>query len=392
MNAQILTVYRKEMRDMVRDKRALIAILSYVLGVPVMFAFLFFLMSDDRGENVKSSVAIDGMAQAPGLVAYLERDGYEVVDAADEDTAIAPENIPQGADAFLVLEADYSAALKEGRQAKALLYVDETSRVSTERGEDIRSAILSYGNHVAGIRVISRGVPVGLLSPISLSLADISKTSFINKVMGNMLMLIFALAPFVVGLSVALDALAGEREKQSLATLMAQPISGMSLTLGKWAMVATFGLVGTVATATLNLVTISFLPPDLLPFALKVTVPGLLMAGLQVATLCMFVASLQMAVSIHAKSFKEGQTYMSMMMIVPVFVGYSKIYGESKLPGFVNYLPIFSDMESLSSIFFDGVINPQVTGSAIMAGLAGTALCLMLTSKRLSSEHMIADS
>lgn len=391
MAAQILTVYRKEMRDMTRDKRALVAILSYVLGVPLMFAFLFFLMSDERGDDVKSTVAIHGMAQAPGLVAYLEREGYSVVDASDEETAV-PEQIPGNADAFLVLGADYNASIKQGRQAEAVLYVDETSRVSTDRGRDIRSAILSYGNHIAGMRVVSRGVPVGLLSPISLSLADISKTSFINKVMGNMLMLIFALAPFVVGLSVALDALAGEREKQSLATLMAQPISGMSLTVGKWAMVATFGLVGTVATATLNLVTITLLPPDLLPFALKVSATGIIVAGLQVLTLCMFVASLQMAVSIHAKSFKEGQTYMSMMMIVPVFVGYSKIYGESKLPEFVNYLPIFSDMESLSSIFFDGVVNVQVTISAMLAGLAGTLLCLMLTSKRLSSEHMIADS
>ncbi|WP_417463910.1 ABC transporter permease [Kordiimonas sp.] len=391
MTAQILTVYRKEMRDMTRDKRALVAILSYVLGVPLMFAFLFFLMSDERGDDVKSTVAIHGMAQAPGLVAYLEREGYSIVDASDEETAV-PEQIPGNADAFLILGADYNAAIKQGRQAEATLYVDETSRVSTDRGRDIRSAILSYGNHIAGTRVVSRGVPVGLLSPISLSLADISKTSFINKVMGNMLMLIFALAPFVVGLSVALDALAGEREKQSLATLMAQPISGMSLTVGKWAMVATFGLVGTVATATLNLVTITLLPPDLLPFALKVSATGIIVAGLQVLTLCMFVASLQMAVSIHAKSFKEGQTYMSMMMIVPVFVGYSKIYGESKLPEFVNYLPIFSDMESLSSIFFDGVVNVQVTISAMLAGLAGTLLCLMLTSKRLSSEHMIADS
>ncbi|WP_417456806.1 ABC transporter permease [Kordiimonas sp.] len=391
MTAQILTVYRKEMRDMTRDKRALVAILSYVLGVPLMFAFLFFLMSDERGDDVKSTVAIHGMAQAPGLVAYLEREGYSIVDASDEETAV-PEQIPGNADAFLILGADYNASIKQGRQAEAVLYVDETSRVSTDRGRDIRSAILSYGNHIAGMRVVSRGVPVGLLSPISLSLADISKTSFINKVMGNMLMLIFALAPFVVGLSVALDALAGEREKQSLATLMAQPISGMSLTVGKWAMVATFGLVGTVATATLNLVTITLLPPDLLPFALKVSATGIIVAGLQVLTLCMFVASLQMAVSIHAKSFKEGQTYMSMMMIVPVFVGYSKIYGESKLPEFVNYLPIFSDMESLSSIFFDGVVNVQVTISAMLAGLAGTLLCLMLTSKRLSSEHMIADS
>ena len=83
---------------------------------------------------------------------------------------------------------------------------------------------------------------------------------------------------------------------------------------------------------------------------------------------------------------------MSMMMMVPAVVGYAKIYGDSKLPEFINYLPIFSDMESLGSIFFAGVVDVQLTLAAMVAGLVGTALCLTLTIRRLSSEHMLAEA
>lgn len=389
MNRAIFTIYRKEMKDMLRDKRALIAIVSYVFGFPLMFAFLFYLMSDDRAPDVKSTIAIDGMAQAPGLVAFLEREGFEVARA---ETDGVPSRLPSGADALVVLPGDYAERLKEGRGARVWLYVDETSKSTSQRGSKVSGALMAYNQQVASVRLVARGVPTGLMSPLQVVQADVSKASFLNKVMGNMIMLLFTLAPFVVGLSVALDALAGERERQSLASLMALPVSSSNITLGKWAMVASFGLIGTLATMTINLISISLIPADILPFALKVTAPGLMLAIFQMVTLCMFVASLQLVVSIHAKSFKEGQTYMSMMMMVPAIVGYAKIYGDSKLPDFVNYLPIFSDMESLGSIFFAGVIDLKLTMAAIAAGLVGTALCLTLTVKRLSSEHMLADA
>jgi sodium transport system permease protein len=389
MNRAIFTVYRKEMKDMLRDKRALIAIVSYVFGFPLMFAFLFYLMSDDRAPDVKSAVAIDGMAQAPGLVAFMEREGFVVTSV---ETDGVPTSLPTGMDALVVLPDDYAERLKEGRSARVWLYVNDTSKTTSERGMKVSGALMAYSQQVASVRLVARGVPTGLMAPLQVVSADVSKASFINKVMGNMVMLLFTLAPFVVGLSVALDALAGERERQSLASLMALPVSGANITLGKWAMVASFGLIGTLATMTINLISISFIPADILPFAIKVTAPGLMLAIFQMVTLCMFVASLQLVVSIHAKSFKEGQTYMSMMMMVPAIVGYAKIYGDSKLPDFVHYLPIFSDMESLGSIFFSGVVDVQLTLAAIAAGLVGTALCLTLTVKRLTSEHMLADA
>lgn len=389
MNRAIFTIYRKEMKDMLRDKRALIAIVSYVFGFPLLFAFLFYLMADDRAADVKSLVAIDGMNEAPGLVAFLEREGFHVNEAEAEGV---PTGLPAGADALVVLPDDYAERLKNGQSARVWLYVDETSKTTSERGSKVGAALMAYNQQVAGVRLITRGIPAGLMSPLQVQTADISKASFLNKVMGNMVMLLFTLAPFVVGLSVALDALAGERERQSLASLMALPISGGTVTIGKWAMVASFGLIGSLATMTVNLIALNLIPADMLPFALKVTAPGLMLAIFQMITLCMFVASLQLVVSIHAKSFKEGQTYMSMMMMVPAVVGYAKIYGDSKLPEFVNYLPIFSDMESLGSIFFAGVVDIELTLSAIIAGLVGTALCLTLTVKRLTSEHMLADA
>ena len=389
MNRLFKIVYAKEMKDMLRDKRALIAIGSYVFGIPLLLAFIIFLMADDRAETVQTSVAIDGYAQAPGMVAFLEKQGLNVSEGAMAEGDPA---LPQGIDALIELPGDFADMLRRGQSAPVRLYVDETSRGQAERGNEVSDALNGYGQHVASIRLITRGVPVGLMMPIMVDTADTAPSSFINKMIGNSFTLIFLLAPFVMGMSVALDALAGERERQSLQSLMAQPVDPRTLVAGKWAMVSTFALVGTLLVVAIDLTLLQFVPSDVLPFKLQLTPVGLVIAAVELAFLSMFVASVLLAVSIHAKSFKEGQTYMSMMMMAPVIVGYAKMYGDSKLPEFVNFMPIFADVENLANIFFDGSADMNVLLAAIGSSFIGTILCLWLTARRLSSEQMLSET
>lgn len=390
MNRLFTIIYRKELKDMVRDKRALYAIGSYVLGVPLLMAFIFYLIADDRAESIKTVAAVAGAADAPGLVAFLERRDLEVQQLAFLKDK--PDALPDKADALIVLPEDYAKKLSLGVIVPIELYVDETSRTSAVAGSEVSEALAAYGQQVAGVRLVARGVPTSLMMPFAVDTFDLAPASFVNKMLGNSLMLVFMLAPFVMGMSVALDSLAGERERQSLQSLMAQPVSSSVIVAGKWAMVSTFAAVGTLCVILLDLALLQFVPAEFLPFKLALTPLGIGVAVIEVLALSMFVASLLLVVSIHAKSFKEGQTYMSMMMMVPVVVGYAKLYGESKLPAVVQYFPFFADMESLARIFFDGSPNIVVTAAAIGSSLCGTAVCLWLTSRRLSSEQMLSEA
>ncbi len=390
MNRLFTIIYRKEMKDMVRDKRALFAIGSYVLGVPLLMAFIFYLMADDRTESAKTVAAIAGASEAPGLVAFLQKRGLEVQQLAFLKDR--PDTLPENADALIVLPEDYAKKLALGVIVPVELYVDETSRTQAERGSEIAEALGLYSQQLAGIRLVARGVPTSLMMPFAVDTFDLAPASFFNKMLGNSMMLVFMLAPFVMGMSVALDALAGERERQSLQSLMAQPVSSRTLVAGKWAMVSTFAAIGTLFVILLDLTLLQFVPAEFLPFKLALTPLGIMVAVVEVTVLSMFVASLLLVVSIHAKSFKEGQTYMSMMMMVPVVVGYAKLYGESKLPEVVQYFPFFADLESLARIFFDGTPSFAVTTAAIGSSLCGTAMCLWLTSRRLSSEQMLSEA
>jgi sodium transport system permease protein len=103
----------------------------------------------------------------------------------------------------------------------------------------------------------------------------------------------------------------------------------------------------------------------------------------------MFVASLLMTVSIHAKSFKEGQTYMQLLNMAPVLLAYIKIYADSSLPDAARFAPFIADIESLSTILVDGRVQPSYFLTSLGVAVLGTVICILFTSKRLSSEKLL---
>ncbi|TNE61277.1 MAG: ABC transporter permease [Alphaproteobacteria bacterium] len=389
MNPTWLVVLRKELKDMVRDKRAVLAIAYYAFGVPLLMAFVLFLMSDDRGEYDRLQVAIVGQEQAPGLVSFMANAGIEVQEAM---VGANPEKLPSGADALVILPKTYADDLVAGKQVKIRLFVDETTKGGAKRGSVVERTIQAYGAQIATVRLVNRGVPPTLTMPFSVVTADLANSQFVVKMLGYSLVLLFMFAPFVSGMSVALDALAGERERQSLQSLMAQPVGARDVVIGKWLTVAIFSFAGSSLAMAVNLTVLNFLPHDVLPFPLKASVPGLLLAFSQMACLSLFVSGLLLTVSIHAKSFKEGQTYMSLFMMLPVLVGYSKMYGDAKIPAAANYLPIFADVESLSRILFVGEPSAEFILAAMVSSLIGAALCIGITTRRLTSEQLLADA
>jgi sodium transport system permease protein len=96
-----------------------------------------------------------------------------------------------------------------------------------------------------------------------------------------------------------------------------------------------------------------------------------------------------MTVSIHAKSFKEGQTYMQLLNMAPVLLAYVKIYADSSLPDAARFAPFIADIESLSSLLVDGYVQPAYFATSLGIAAIGTIICILFTSRRLSSEKLL---
>jgi len=386
MIRQAIIVYKKELKDMVRDRRMLIAAFSFALLGPVFMGFIFMLTTDKDAAEQNARLAMANMQQAPGLVAFLEKREITVI-PYNGDTA--PDILPEGSDAVLMLPDDYAASLKSGRVIMGALYVNESSKTGMEKGFEISGAVDRFGGYVAGIRLTARGIPPAIVSPIATSKFDVSEESFVSQTMSGSFLMLIIMAPFIGGLAVAVDTLAGERERHSMQSLLAQPVSAKSVIFGKLAMVSTFSIVGTLLALATFLFAISLVPAGMLPIALHLNMFTVSLIVLQLVPFAIFIATVQLFISIQVKSFKEGQSYISMFMMVPMFVAYLKIFGGSKLHEAAFFAPILSEMESLSSLIFNGEADFAHMASSIVVAVVGIIVLTTLTARKLESEVML---
>jgi len=386
MNRQAFVVYKKELKDMLRDRRMLVAAFSFALLGPVFMGVIFMLSRDSDAEEQMARLAIANMEQAPGLVAYLEKKDVFVSPYSGDKM---PDALPDGTDGLLMLPDDYSELLKSGQVVFGKLFVDEGSKTGISKGRELQGAVDSYGSYIGGVRLITRGVPPAIVSPIIIERFDLAEEGFVAQTMSGMFLMLIIMAPFIGGLSVAVDTLAGERERHSMQPLLAQPVSPLNVILGKLAMVSTFSIVGTLLALTTFLFAVSLIPAGTLPIALHLNISTVPLIVLQLIPFAILIAATQLFISIQVKSFKEGQSYISMFMMLPMFVAYLKIFGASKLHGMAFFLPILSEMESLSSLIFNGEADVPHLLASLLVAVVGVFALTTFTARKLESEVML---
>jgi sodium transport system permease protein len=199
----------------------------------------------------------------------------------------------------------------------------------------------------------------------------------------------FILAPFFTSMTTAIDVTAGERERQSLKPLLAQPVHPTALVLGKWAVPTLFGIIGTTVTAALGFVLLRYAPLDKLGVALSLDASRLLYMVLFLVPLALAVAALQSAAAMVAKSFKEAQTYIQLLTFAPLILLFSSMMGGDTGP-IARMMPITGHGDVLRSLLSNGAVD---TGQAIVISLLTLALCavgLVISQRQLADEKLLA--
>ena len=171
----------------------------------------------------------------------------------------------------------------------------------------------------------------GVVSMVSLAVHG--KES--QPVLISMMSVFTLVSAFVGGMNVAMDSIAGERERRSLVPLLMHPITRLDLLLGKWLAVAAFSAAG----LALNLVGFALLfhrlPAPLLAVCL---IPLSLLAAaseLWISTLC--------------RGIKEAHTYLSMLVFLPMGLGMFMVFSPSASYGWWKFLPVAGQQLQLDS-------------------------------------------
>jgi sodium transport system permease protein len=310
----VLTVFRKELSDALRDRRTLLTVLvSSVLMGPLVLLAISGLVASLEAQAEQREVLVAGLAHAPSLKNFFERQTF-VVKAAPADYEARLRNATL-TDAVVVVPADFEAALLHGDVPVVDVVSDSANqRSQTSAGRTLR-LLTGFNRERGSLSLALRGVSVDLLEPVQVEERDLASTQTRATQITGMLPFFVLMAVLAGALNAALDTTAGERERGSLEPLLMNPAERWALVLGKW------GAVAAVAMLVAVLSCFSFLPGQWLLRSDTLAAMfqyGPREAGLFLVVLLPFAAAMSavlMAVAIRCKSFKEAQASTGVVML-----------------------------------------------------------------------------
>jgi len=239
---------------------------------------------------------------------------------------------------------------------------------------------------VRDFRSVVASLFYALMGPVLVGLVSMAvgnKGSSGSAMLTSMMAIFTLVSAFVGGMNVAMDTVAGERERKSLLPLLLNAVPRERIVLGKWLAVSFFAVLG--------------LAIDVAGFAVVlalagVHVSGLLTLGAQVWTLfslALLAAAVQMLISTASHGVKEAQTYLSLVVFAPMAVGMFLVFGPAAKIGWLSYLPLVGQQVQLQALLSGhaGRLVPSVVLG--YATLAVAVLLLMICTNRLRRDEIL---
>ncbi|MCL2916493.1 ABC transporter permease subunit [Shewanella corallii] len=335
---KIITLARKELKDAARDKRSVMAGLYYAIGTPLVMCGLFMVLIGQLTSPEDIKITINNQDYAPDLVRYLGNEGVLHGEADDPDIK----------EITLTISEDYPAQMAKGQQAVVILQADKSNEKLQKSIRRLEQNLQSYSMEVGSLRLIARGIDPRVVQPIKLKVEDQSTATSRGGVILGLAIFTMIYAVFISGMNLAIDTSAGERERNSLALLLSHPVSTRELVISKIIAVSVFALLGLALILLVSKFAYTLVPWQELGFSINISpefMLAMLLVGIPVA---LMAASLQIFVSFMAKTFKEAQSYLTIVLIVPLGISMMATYEIA--PDTLQWLPVSGQQQAMMAL------------------------------------------
>jgi sodium transport system permease protein len=384
----LVAVFRKESSDSFRDGRSVTAALIYSVFGPLIVVMTLNFLARREAQDRPFDLPVAGAAAAPSLLAYLEQRSVRIVQApSDPESAVRSGAI----DLALVIPGDYAERFGRVKPATVRLIHDASRMAQGQAVRRARTLLQGYGREVGSSRLIARGVGPEVAEPVKVEEIDLSTSrSRVAPALG-MLSIFLLVAAFVGGMNVAIDVTAGERERGSLEPLLATAATARAVVIGKWMTASLFSLLAVGVSVALAMLVLRAAGAG--DFATPVRINGrdalALLAAL--APLGLFTAALQMLIAAFSRNYKEAQTWLSLLLFVPMLPGFLFEFSAVETAPWMISLPIVGQQILVASALRGAAAAPAPLAWAIAGAVAtlAAAACLAATTRLLRSERIL---
>lgn len=341
---QIITIWKKELKDTFRDRRTLAAMLLIpIILMPLVIVGMSKIMEYQFKKTAEQAVKISivGENYAPILAEIIKKqDKVEIVKSDNNlKESVAKDKI----DAGLIIPSDFDDQIRDIKPVQIKMLTKSTSSKSSSALLRINSALSVFNKQLLEKRFADQKINQNILSEVSGAPEDVATEKERGGFgLGFLLPLFIVIWAITGGQYTAIDISAGEKERKTLEPLLLTPVKRLDIVLGKFLAVSTTALISVVAalgSIYFTMLRFGFGPIGqngefqaggaaagaqqgaIFDFSVE---PQAIILLLVISVLLIFLFSaIILSVAIFARSFKEAQNYvgpMYLFVVMPVAI------------------------------------------------------------------------
>jgi len=378
----LIAVFRKEVRENIRDRRALFnSLLLGPLLFPLLFVGLMWFLESAEQERAEQTLELPvvGAQYAPSLIRFLEQEGA-VIQAEPQDPEAMVRN--QETPVIVRILPEYPQRWAEGLPAPVEVIIDPSRQESNTAIRRVKALLLGYGQRIGALRLQLRGVSPQLASPVMLKDVDLSTPKSRAILAVIFLPYVLMITAFTGATHLAMDTTAGEKERKSLEPLLINPVPRWQIMTGKMVTTTVFAMASLGLTLVSFRIVLPYMPIGAFGMDLTLGLSTLLKILLVVAPVAILAAALLTLLASFAKSYREAQSYMGLVILIPMIPSLIFMANPIRAEAWMMMVPLFSQNILIGEIIREKSVTIAWYGmsvaSTLVIGLALAALAATL--------------
>lgn len=386
--ARIAVVARKEIVDILRDRRTmLVTLVTAIAAGPVLMLLVLNLVARQADRARELTLPVAGAGHAPALVAFLERQQVAVVAAP----AAFERKVREGElDVVLEIDAAFAADVAKGKPGTVRLVYDRSRDRARASIAEIEALLRAFGREWGRGRLLLRGVAADVAYPLNVEARDLATPQSSGALVLFLIAFYGVFAAVIGGMAAALDTTAGERERASLEPLLTTPVAPIELAAGKWLAVVALDAVVVVLTLAGFYLMLRFapLPAVGIPFLFGLTELGRFVAAL--VPLILLMPAVLLYVGCRSRTFKEAQSNLSVLLFLVSLIPVVQMFLQRKEPAWLAWIPISGQYALLSRALRGEALPALELAQSWAAPSLLTLLALAAVARLFARESLLA--
>lgn len=296
--------------------------------------------------------------------------------------------LDRGADAVLVVWPGFEDKLRGNAAGTASIYYDSVRPESAKARDRLSDQLRLWREAIRKEREKEQRLADGFTLGVDIQSQNIAPPKRKSGMLLGMLLPYLLIAFSVMsGFYAAIDVTAGEKERGTMQTLLCAPVEPLEIITGKF--LAVWGI--TMMATIINLLSLAatFSRLRLAPgIEMSVPVSSYLLAFLLVLPITFMVTAVFLAVGAFAKDFKEGQSYMTpvlMGLIMPLIVTMTP---GIELNRYLAFVPVVNIALLIRSVFLSEW-QPDLLFIVLLSAFSYAALALVFAARVFERNNLL---